>query len=92
MKGEPGEGPMHEKKESRSYEKRESMREYGSKKDMNRSGLASIAPYEGPFKRDMAGGQGACCATFSYPTGTIPTAKVSMGAQKTNPARRNRSY
>jgi hypothetical protein len=33
-----------------------------------------------------------CCATFSYPTGTIPTAKVSMGAQKTNPARRNRSY
>lgn len=72
MKGEPGEGPMHEKRESRSYEKRESMREYGSKRDMNMSG--------------------GCKVNCQYPTGTIPTAKVSMGAQKTNPARRNRSY
>ena len=73
MKNEPGEGPMHERREGRAYEKRESMREYGSKRDRNMSGMP-------------------CCATFSYPTGTIPTAKVSMGAQKTNPARRNRSY
>jgi hypothetical protein len=72
MKGEPGEGPMHEKRESRSYEKRESMREYGSKKDMSMSG--------------------GCKVNCQYPTGTIPSAKVSMGAQKTNPARRNRSY
>lgn len=35
---------------------------------------------------------GACKVNCQYPTGTIPTAKVSMGAQKTNPARRNRSY
>ena len=73
MKGEPGEGPMHEKKESGPYEKRESMREYGTKKDMNMSG-------------------GGRYANFSYPTGTIPSAKVAMGTQKTNPARRNRSY
>lgn len=72
MKGEPGEGPMHEKRESRSYEKRESMREYGSKKDMNMSG--------------------GCKVNCQYPTGTIPSAKVSTGTQKTNPARRNRSY
>lgn len=63
---------MHEKRESKSYEAKESMREYGTKKDMNRSG--------------------GCHANFQYPTGTIPSAKVSMGAQKTPPSRRNRSY
>jgi hypothetical protein len=34
----------------------------------------------------------SCKVNCQYPTGTIPSAKVSMGAQKTNPARRNRSY
>jgi hypothetical protein len=34
----------------------------------------------------------SCKANFTYPTGTIPTAKVPLSAQKTNPARRNRSY
>ena len=42
----------------------------------------------GGGKRSMA----SCKVNCQYPTGTIPSAKVSMGAQKTNPARRNRSY
>ena len=33
-----------------------------------------------------------CKVNCSYPTGTTPSAKVSMSAQKTNPARRNRNY
>jgi len=39
-------------------------------------------------KKSMA----SCRVNCQYPTGTTPSAKVSMGAQKTTPARRNRSY
>ena len=35
---------------------------------------------------------GSCKVNCQYPTGIVPSAKVAMGAQKTNPARRNRSY
>lgn len=34
----------------------------------------------------------SCKVDFTYPTGTTPSAKVPLSAQKTNPARRNRSY
>lgn len=30
--------------------------------------------------------------SMSYPQGSTPSAKPSMASQKTNPARRNRSY
>lgn len=35
---------------------------------------------------------GSCKVDCQYPTGVTPSAKVSMSAQKTNPARRNRNY
>ena len=34
----------------------------------------------------------ACKVDCQYPTGDTPSAKVPVSSQKTNPARRNRSY